>query len=88
MYYGLSCKLALNINVKEERATEGIRKHPSIRPFFIKVPDRKEGTLTTDKQLLVRDTVVMLISISISHLTRLARGVILTIDVTRQFMSK
>ena len=60
----------------------------STRPFFIKVPDRKEGTLTTDKQLLVRDTVVMLISISISHLTRLARGVILTIDVTRQFVSK
>ena len=86
MYYGLSCKLALNINVKEERATEGIRKHPSIRPLFIKVPHRKEGTLTTDKQLLVRDTVSMLISIS--HLTRLARGVILTIDVTRQFMSK
>ena len=86
MYYGLSCKLALNINVKEERATEGIRKHPSIRPFFIKVSDRKEGALTTDKQLLVRDTVSMLISIS--HLTRLARGVILTIDVTRQFVSK
>ena len=86
MYYGLSCKLALNINVKEERATEGIRKHPSIRPFFIEVPHRKAGTLTTDKQLLVRDTVAMLISIS--HLTRLARGVILTIDVTRQFVSK
>ena len=58
----------------------------STRLFFIKVPHRKEGALTTDKQLLVRDTVAMLISIS--HLTRLARGVILTIDVTRQFVSK
>ena len=58
----------------------------STRPFFIKVPHRKEGALTTDKQLLVRDTVAMLTSIS--HLTRLARGVILTIDVTRQFVSK
>jgi hypothetical protein len=86
MYYGLSCKLGLNINVREERATEGIRKHPSIRPFFIKFPHRKEGTLTTDKQLLVRDTVAMLISIS--YLIRLTSGVILTIDVTRQFMSK
>ena len=55
-------------------------------PFYCKSPYRNESNLPTDRQLLVRDTAAMLISIS--HLTLWVRGAILTIDVTRQFMSR